>query len=138
MSEFFLEPADRIKRLPPYMFARINAERHRLRQQAVDVIDLAMGNPNDPTPDIIVEKLCEAAHDARNHRYSVSKGIYNLRRDVAIKYEAKYGVELDPETEVVACLGSKEGLSHLCLALLGPGDTVVVLPRTAEEPDPEQ
>ena len=85
-----------------------------------------MGNPNDPTPPAIVDKLCEAARDPRNHRYSESKGIYNLRRDFARKYKAKWGVTLDPEHEVIACLGSKEGISHICLALLGAGDTAVV------------
>lgn len=119
-------PAERILRLPPYMFGKLNAAKHAMRQQGVDVIDLGMGNPNDPTPGPIVDKLCEAAQEARNHRYSVSRGVFNLRRDVARRYAARYGVELDPEREVIACLGSKEGLSHLCLAMLGPGDTVIV------------
>ncbi len=126
MAKRPFEPAGRIRRLPPYLFGRINALRHAKRQQGIDIIDLGMGNPNDPTPKIIVDKLCEAAQDPRNHRYSASKGVFNLRRDVARKYEEKWGVTLDPEKEVIACLGSKEGLSHMCLGLLGPGDTVVV------------
>lgn len=118
--------AERVKRLPPYLFGRLNALRHSKRQQGVDIIDLGMGNPTDPTPPLIVEKLTEAARDPRNHRYSASRGVFNLRREFAKKYKERWGVTLDPETEVIACLGSKEGFSHLCLALLGPGDTVVV------------
>jgi len=126
MGQGEFTPAERIKRLPPYLFARLNALRHAKRQQGIDIIDLGMGNPGDPTPQIIVDKLCEAAKDPRNHRYSASKGIFNLRRDFARKYKTRWGVTLDPEREVIACLGSKEGFSHMCLALLGPGDTVVV------------
>lgn len=126
MSGSFITPSERILRLPPYLFARINALKLKKRQQGIDIIDLGMGNPSDPTPKVIVDKLCEAVQDPRNHRYSVSRGLYNLRRDVARHYRSKYGVELDPETEVVACIGSKEGISHLLLAMLGPGDTAVV------------
>jgi alanine-synthesizing transaminase len=126
MSDFKITPADRIDRLPPYLFGKLNARKHAMRQQDIDVIDLGMGNPTDPPPAPIIDKLCEAARDPRNHRYSVSKGLFNLRRDVVNKYARKYGVKLDPEHEVIACIGSKEGLSHLCLAMLGPGDTVVV------------
>ncbi|MBN1488423.1 MAG: aminotransferase class I/II-fold pyridoxal phosphate-dependent enzyme [Phycisphaerae bacterium] len=121
-----VKPSARIERLPPYLFGRINALKHRKRQQGIDIIDLGMGNPSDPTPEPIVQKLCEAAQDPRNHRYSVSRGLFNLRRDVARKYKAKWGVTLDPEHEVLACLGSKEGISHMCLAMLGPGDTAIV------------
>jgi alanine-synthesizing transaminase len=96
------------------------------RVAGVDIIDLGMGNPTDPTPDCVVKKLDEAARDPRNHRYSVSNGIAGLRKEVARKYRQKFGVELDPETEVIATIGSKEGFSHLCLAMLGPGDTAVV------------
>ena len=126
MSENRIQVSPRIHRLPPYLFGRINALKHKKRQQGIDIIDLGMGNPTDPTPEPIVEKLCEAARDPRNHRYSVSTGLFNLRRDVARHYKARYGVELDPEEEVIACIGSKEGISHMLLAMLGPGDTVVV------------
>ncbi|MCE5340472.1 MAG: aminotransferase class I/II-fold pyridoxal phosphate-dependent enzyme [Planctomycetaceae bacterium] len=126
MTNFKIEPAERIKRLPPYLFGRLNALKLAKRQQQIDVIDLGMGNPSDPTPKVIVDKLCEAAQDPRNHRYSVSRGIYNLRKEVAVKYAKNYGVELDPNKEVLACIGSKEGFSHLCLAMLGPGDTAIV------------
>ncbi len=123
---FTIDVSTRIKRLPPYLFARINALKAAKRQAGHDVIDLGMGNPIDPSPAFVIDKLAEAAHDARNHRYSVSVGLYNLRREVARKYKRRYGVDLDPETEVVATIGSKEGFSHLMLALLGAGDTVVV------------
>ena len=126
MSDFKIEPAERIKRLPPYLFGRLNALKLAKRQQQIDIIDLGMGNPSDPTPQIIVDKLCEAARDPRNQRYSASRGIFNLRKEVAIKYAKKYNVELDPNSEVLACIGSKEGFSHLCLAMLGPGDTAIV------------
>jgi alanine-synthesizing transaminase len=115
----------RMLRLPPYLFGRINALKSELRREGVDVIDLGMGNPNDPTPKPIVDKLCEAVQDKRNQRYSVSVGLFNLRREVARHYERQWDVSLDPETEVVACLGSKEGFSHLCLAVMGPGDVAL-------------
>jgi alanine-synthesizing transaminase len=126
MSEFKIEPAQRIKRLPPYLFGRLNALKLAKRQQGADIIDLGMGNPSDGAPQIVIDKLCEAARDPRNHRYSASKGIKNLRVEVAKKYERLWSVQLDPEAEVLACIGSKEGFSHLCLAMLGPGDTAVV------------
>jgi alanine-synthesizing transaminase len=125
-AEYKIEPAARITRLPPYLFGRINALKLSMRQQGADIIDLAMGNPSDGAPQIVIDKLCEAAQDPRNHRYSASKGITSLRREMAKKYARKWNVELNHETEVLACIGSKEGFSHLCLAMLGPGDTAVV------------
>lgn len=118
--------ARRLDRLPPYLFGQINDKRHKMRQKNIDVIDLAMGNPDKPTPPHIVEKMVSALGDARNHRYSVSRGIFNLRRDVAKYYDKMYGVKLKPEGEVIACIGSKEGISHMALAMLGPGDTALV------------
>lgn len=115
----------RMYRLPPYLFGRINSLKTSLRKEGVDIIDLGMGNPNDPTPAPIVEKLREAAGLKRNQRYSVSQGIFNLRRDLSQFYEKKWQVNLKPENEVIATIGSKEGFSHLCLACLGPGDTVL-------------
>jgi alanine-synthesizing transaminase len=115
----------RMHRLPPYLFGRINALKMTLRRQGVDIIDLGMGNPSDPTPAPIVDKLREAAGDKRNQRYSVSQGIYNLRREVAVFYDTHWGVELDPASEVITTIGTKEGLSHLCLATLGPGDVAL-------------
>ncbi len=125
-TPFKIDVSSRIARLPPYLFGRINKTKYEKRVAGIDIIDLGMGNPTDPTPPSVVAKLTEAAQDPRNHRYSVSNGIAGLRREVAKKYAAKYDVALDPETEVIATIGSKEGFSHLCLALLGPGDTVVV------------
>ncbi len=126
MTDFKIEPGQRIKRLPPYLFGRLNALKHAKRQAGADVIDLGMGNPSDGAPEIVIDKLCEAARDPRNHRYSASKGIKGLRMEIAKKYERNWNVSLDWEREVLACIGSKEGFSHLCLAMLGPGDTVVV------------
>jgi alanine-synthesizing transaminase len=123
---FHIEASARIARLPPYLFGRINKMKYEKRVNNIDIIDLGMGNPTDPTPDLVIKKLAEAARDPRNHRYSVSNGIAGLRKEVAKKYRRQYGVELDPETEVIATIGSKEGFSHLCLAMLGPGDTVIV------------
>jgi alanine-synthesizing transaminase len=118
--------ASRIERLPPYVLGRLKQMIYDRRKAGADVIDMNMGNPTDAPPDPVVEKIREAVLDPRNSRYSVSAGVYNLRRDMAIKYERKFGVELDPATEVIATIGSKEGFSHMCLALLGPGDTAVV------------
>jgi alanine-synthesizing transaminase len=123
---FKIDVSQRISRLPPYLFGRINKMKYEMRVAGVDIIDLGMGNPTDPTPDCVVKKLAEASRDPRNHRYSVSNGIAGLRKEVSKKYRQKYGVELDAETEVIATIGSKEGFSHLCLAMLGPGDTAVV------------
>jgi alanine-synthesizing transaminase len=123
---FKVEMAARMHRLPPYLFGRINAMLYQKRRAGDDVIDLGMGNPSEPPTELVIEKLVEAARDPRNHGYSQSLGIMNLRREVASKYFRKFGVRLDPDREVVVCLGSKEGFSHLCLALMGPGDTAVV------------
>jgi len=125
-SDNRIEPAQRIKRLPPYLFGRLNALKLSKRQAGVDIIDLGMGNPSDPTPQIVIDKLCEAAQDRRNQRYSASRGIQGLRKEIAKKYESKWNVQLDPDSEVLACIGSKEGFSHLCLAMMGPGDTAIV------------
>ncbi len=125
-TPFEINVAERVKRLPPYLFGKINELKYRKRRDGIDVIDLGMGNPTDVPEPLVVEKLCEAAHDDRNHRYSVSTGLYNLRREAALRYARRHGVELNPETEVLAGLGSKEVFSHMCLALLGPGDTAIV------------
>ncbi len=126
IERYDLEVAPRVRSLPPYLFGKINELKYRMRREGIDVIDLGMGNPTDPPGEPIIEKLCDAARDARNHRYSVATGIYNLRKEVAARYESRFGVSLDPDQEVVATIGSKEGFSHMCLALLGPGDTALV------------
>src|SRR5437667_10770876 len=119
---FKIDVSSRITRLPPYLFGRINKMKYEKRVAGVDIIDLGMGNPTDPTPECVVSKLSEAALDPRNHRYSVSNGIAGLRREVARKYSEKYSVELDPETEVIATIRSKESYSHLYQAKLQPDD----------------
>ena len=124
-DDFELVVAPRVRGLPPYLFGKINDVKYRKRRDGVDVIDLGMGNPTDPPEPWVIDKLCEAAHDLKNHRYSVAAGVYNLRREVAAKYADRFGVTLDPDHEVVATIGSKEGFSHMCLALLGPGDTAL-------------
>ena len=126
MSTFNIEPSARIKRLPPYLMGKLNVLKHKKRQAGIDIIDLGMGNPLDPTPDVIVDKLREAARDPRNQRYSSSIGIPNLRLEVAKKYQRNWNVQLNPDHEVITCIGSKEGFSHTCLAMLGPGDTAIV------------
>jgi len=120
------EEFHRIRRLPPYVFAEVNAAKAKARAAAEDIVDLGMGNPDSPTPPHIVAKLIEAVQDPRSHRYSVSKGIPGLRRALAGYYERRFGVTLDPETEVVATLGSKEGLANLAQAITSPGDTILV------------
>ena len=121
-----IDLAPRMKRLPPYVLGRLKQMIYDRRRAGHDVIDMNMGNPTDAPPDPVVDKIREAVVDPRNSRYSVSAGVYNLRRECARMYERRYGVELDPGTEVIATIGSKEGFSHLCLALLGAGDVAVV------------
>jgi alanine-synthesizing transaminase len=125
-APFQIDVADRVKRLPPYLFGKINDLKYRKRRAGIDVIDLGMGNPTDVPEALVIDKLCEAARDERNHRYSVSNGLYNLRRESALRYARRYNVHLNCDTEVLAGLGSKEVFSHMCLALLGPGDTAIV------------
>ena len=120
------EEFHRIRRLPPYVFAEVNATKARARAAGEDIIDLGMGNPDSPTPAHIVAKLVEAVQDPRTHRYSVSKGILGLRRALAAYYRRRFDVALDPETEVVATIGSKEGLANLSAAITSPGDTILV------------
>jgi alanine-synthesizing transaminase len=115
----------RIKRLPPYVFAIVNAMKIEARRRGEDIIDLGMGNPDQGTPQHIVDKLIEAAQNPKNHRYSASKGITKLRSAICDRYKREYGVDLDPETEAVVTIGSKEGLSHLALATVEPGDVVL-------------
>ncbi len=126
MTQDTREEFHRIRRLPPYVFAEVNTAKARARAAGEDVIDLGMGNPDSPTPPHIVAKLVEAVADPRTHRYSTSRGIPGLRRALCGYYARRFGVELDPETEVVATLGSKEGLANLAAAITSPGDTILV------------
>jgi alanine-synthesizing transaminase len=116
----------RIKRLPPYVFSEVNALKAQARAAGRDVIDLGMGNPDAPTPPHIVAKLVEAVQNPKTHGYSVSRGIPGLRRACAGYYARRFGVELDPEREVIVTLGSKEGLANLAQAITAPGDSVLV------------
>ena len=116
----------RIRRLPPYVFEHINPIKARARAQGVDIIDLGMGNPDLPTPAHIVEKLKETVKDPRTHRYSASKGIPGLRKAQASYYGRRFGVKLNPDTQVVATLGSKEGFANMAQAITAPGDVVLV------------
>ena len=121
-----IQVAQRVTRLPPYLFGRINKMIYDKRRAGDDVIDLGMGNPSDPPQELVIEKLAEAARDpeqpslqqVERHRQPPPRG--------GSKYFKKYGVRLDPDDEVIVCLGSKEGFSHMCLALMGPGDTAIV------------
>ncbi|MHB8329244.1 MAG: aminotransferase class I/II-fold pyridoxal phosphate-dependent enzyme [Acidimicrobiales bacterium] len=116
----------RINGLPPYVFAHIETLKLGARRAGKDVIDLGFGNPDLPSPQVAVEKLTEAVHNPRNHRYSASRGIPKLRQAACSLYQRRFGVELDPDTEVVTTIGAKEGLSHLMWVLLGPGDSALV------------
>ncbi|MFO7958511.1 MAG: aminotransferase class I/II-fold pyridoxal phosphate-dependent enzyme [Candidatus Brocadiia bacterium] len=119
--------ASRMGKLPEYIFGRLNAAKMERRRRGEDVIDLGMGNPTDPTPEPIIEKLMEAVQDPKTHGYSTSAdGIFNLKREVARFYKREYDVDIDPHTEVVCTIGSKEGLSHLVLTLVEEGDTAIV------------
>jgi alanine-synthesizing transaminase len=119
-----MEEFRRMKRLPPYVFATVNELKMQLRWAGEDVIDLGMGNPDLATPDHIVQKLVEAAQKPHNHRYSASKGIARLRKAICDWYKRRYDVDLDPDKEAIVTLGAKEGLSHLVLAIVTPGDVV--------------
>ena len=116
----------RIKRLPPYVFEQVNKLKASARARGEDIIDFGMGNPDTPTPAHIVDKLVETARDPRAHRYSVSRGIQGLRRAQAAYYERRFGVTLDPETEVIVTLGSKEGFANVAQAITAPGDVILV------------
>ena len=121
MSQF-----ERIQRLPPYVFSIVNDLKMKARRAGTDIIDLGMGNPDMGTPPHIVNKLVEAAHNPRNHRYSASKGIQQLRLAICEWYKRNYNVDLDPDSEAIVTMGAKEGLAHLVLAIVGRGDTAFV------------
>lgn len=122
----FLTESQRLQSLPPYIFAQLDVLKAAAREKGVDVIDLGMGNPDKPTPAPIVEAAARALHDPANHRYPTFDGKLTLRETIAKWYEARYGVKLDPEREVLPLIGSKEGLAHLALAYINPGDISLV------------
>jgi len=119
-----MEEFRRMTRLPPYLFSIVNELKMEMRRKGEDIIDLGMGNPDIPTPKHIVDKLIEAAQKGHNHRYSASKGITKLRHAIADWYKRRYDVDIDPEEEAIVTIGAKEGLSHLVLAVISPGDVV--------------
>ena len=121
-----IEDFPRIKRLPPYVFNIVNELKAKARARGEDVIDFGMGNPDQPPPQHIIDKLAEAAQRSDTHRYSLSRGIPRLRKAITSWYQQRYQVDLDPETETIVTIGSKEGLAHLALATVGPGDAVLV------------
>ncbi|MFV3073206.1 LL-diaminopimelate aminotransferase [Niveispirillum fermenti] len=116
----------RIKRLPPYVFAEVNAMKARARAAAEDIIDLGMGNPDQPTPPHIVAKMVEAVQNPKTHRYSQSRGIPGLRKAISAYYKRRFDVDIDPETEAIVTIGSKEGLANLAQAITSPGDVILV------------
>src|SRR3954463_15145186 len=115
----------RIRRLPPYVFAEVNAMKAAARARGEDVVDLGMGNPDGAPPRHVIEKLCEVAHKPNAHRYSASRGIAGLRKAQAAYYQRRFGVTVDPDKEVIVTLGSKEGLANLAQAITAPGDVVL-------------
>src|SRR5713101_4401169 len=115
----------RIQKLPPYVFAVINDMKAKARAAGLDIVDMGMGNPDGATPRAVVSKLVEAARNARNHRYSQSKGIPHLRQEIVKRYQRNYGVTLDAEKEAIVTIGAKDALAHLLFAVIGPGDAVV-------------
>jgi alanine-synthesizing transaminase len=121
-----MEDFHKTRRLPPYVFEQVNRLKAKARAAGADIVDLGMGNPDLPTPKFIVDKLCDAVQRPRTHRYSASKGIAGLRRAQAAYYERRFGVKLDPDTQVVATLGSKEGFANMAQAITAPGDVVLV------------
>jgi alanine-synthesizing transaminase len=126
MNDQIIRFSQRMEQLPPYLFGMINRMKTEKRRQGDDVIDLGMGNPIDPAPEAVTHKLCDVAQDPKTHRYPAADGLAHLRREIVLNYQKDYGVELDSDAEVIVTIGSKEGISHLCLALVGPGDTILV------------
>ena len=123
---FPMEPADRIKKLPPYLFAEVDRLKRELVAKGHDVIDLGVGDPDLPTPDFVIEALARAARDPANHRYALDQGMPELRKAIADWYRERFQVTLNPETEILPVIGSKEGIAHLPLAVLNPGDVALV------------
>ncbi len=126
MAEIEVKFAERMQQLPPYLFGMINKMKMEKRWDGDDVIDLGMGNPIDPAPGLVTEKLIDVANDPKSHRYPVAGGMKNLKREIALYYDRNYGIKLNGVDDVICTIGSKEGISHICLALLGPGDSVLV------------
>ncbi len=126
MKEFRIERAKRLGQLPPYLFAEIDKAKHKAIEEGMDIINLGIGDPDMPTPDNIVEALCETAASAENHRYPSYEGMFEMRREFSLYMERRFDVRLDPATEAITLIGSKEGIAHLPLAFVDPGDLVLV------------
>ena len=124
-NPFSIPVASRMRRLPPYLFGKINKLKYEKRVAGIDVIDLGMGNPDGATPRVVVNKLIEASRNSRNHRYSQSRGIPHLREEIVKRYKRNYNVELDSDKEAIVTIGAKDALAHLLFAIIGPGDAVV-------------
>src|SRR3989338_960704 len=120
------EPSQRLKKLPPYLFVEIDRLKRELLARGKDVIDLGVGNPDLPTPSFIIDELGRAARDPRNHRYTLDQGMPELRRAITTWYRERFHVQLDPDREVLPLIGSKEGIGHIPLALINPGELVLV------------
>ena len=116
----------RIERLPPYVLSVVTEAKAAARRAGEDIIDLGMGNPDLPSPQVVVDKLAEAAQNPRNHRYSTSRGIPKLRKAIVDWYDRRFGIRLDPETEAMSTMGAKEAISHMAWTLVAPGDTCLV------------
>ena len=121
-----IEKADRLKALPPYLFGEIDKAKRKAQSEGRDIIDLGIGDPDQPTPDRIIDKLAQAAKDPANHHYALDNGMLALREAIVSWYRRRFGVELDVSSEVLPLIGSKEGLTHLPLALVNPGDAVLI------------
>ena len=121
-----INPAERLKKLPPYLFAEIDRLKREAKAKGKDIIDLGVGDPDIPTPAFIIEELYRAAKDPSNHRYALDAGMPVFREEIASWYEKRFGVKLDPQTEILPLIGSKEGIAHLPLAVINPGDVVLV------------
>ena len=126
MSNSIFEKAERLKKLPPYLFKEIDRKKEEVMAQGVDIIDLGVGDPDLPTPPHIIEALKKAAEDSSNHRYPAYSGMNDFKYAVAEWYKERFGVDLEPETEVVSLIGSKEGIAHFPLAFIDPGDIALV------------
>ncbi|MFQ5416624.1 MAG: aminotransferase class I/II-fold pyridoxal phosphate-dependent enzyme, partial [Myxococcota bacterium] len=125
MSSHIRHDFDKLNRLPPYILSEVIDLMMSARRSGEDIVDLGMGNPDLPTAPHVIDKICEAARDPRNHRYSASRGIPNLRGAICEWYQRRHAVELDPNSEAIAVIGAKEGLSHFVLMTIGPGDVVL-------------
>ncbi|MCX5680072.1 MAG: aminotransferase class I/II-fold pyridoxal phosphate-dependent enzyme, partial [Candidatus Omnitrophica bacterium] len=121
-----MERSERIKKLPPYLFVELDKAKRKAREEGRDVIDLGIGDPDIPTPNFVIDALAKAARDPKNHRYPLDQGLPEFRKAISAWFTKRYGVTLDPDTEILPLIGSKEGIAHMPLAFVNPGDAVLV------------